>query len=169
MVRVVTDAPDSARTLVAAAFGDDFGEDDWQHALGGVHVVLERDGLLLAHAAVVPRELHVAGVPLLAGYLEAVAVERGHQRQGLGSRVLEEVSRVVRDDFELGALSTGAHRFYERAGWERWQGPTYVRTAAGEVRTPEEDDAVMVLRCRPTSRLDLTAPISCPAREGDDW
>ena len=60
--------------------------------------------------------------------------------------------------------------FYERLGWERWQGPTYVRTAVGELhRTEEDDDGVMVLRTGPTADLDLTGPLACEERPGDDW
>jgi aminoglycoside 2'-N-acetyltransferase I len=75
---------------------------------------------------------------------------------------MAEVGTIVRREFELGALSTGAHRFYERLGWQRWRGPTFV----GDVRSDEEDDGVMVLAVTP---VDLGAPISCDPRRGDDW
>jgi len=42
------------RRLLAAAFAGhedgDFTEDDWQHSIGGVHVVLELDGSIAGHA-----------------------------------------------------------------------------------------------------------------------
>ena len=70
----------------------------------------------------------------------------------------------------LGALSTGAHAFYGRLGWERWRGPTYVRTSGGAIeRTEDEDDGVMVLRFGPSADLDLTLPICCEDRPGDAW
>jgi aminoglycoside 2'-N-acetyltransferase I len=75
----------------------------------------------------------------------------------------------VRESFELGGLSTAHHHFYERLGWERWQGPTYVRDGDDVIRTEEEDDGVMVLRFGPSATIDLTAPITCEARPGDDW
>ncbi|MEA2519361.1 MAG: aminoglycoside 2-N-acetyltransferase, partial [Chloroflexota bacterium] len=57
----------SIRAMMTAAFGDDederFDEADWQHALGGTHVVLDVDGEIVAHAAVVERRLHFAGRP----------------------------------------------------------------------------------------------------------
>jgi hypothetical protein len=62
-----------------------------------------------------------------------------------------------------------ADRFYERLGWERWQGPTFVRRGEALVRTEEEDDGIMVLRPGPGVRIDLRASISCEARAGDDW
>jgi hypothetical protein len=62
-----------------------------------------------------------------------------------------------------------SHGVYERLGWERWRGPTYVRRGADLVRTEDEDDGVMVLRFGPSAGLDLTAPIACTERGGDDW
>ena len=64
----------SIRALLDAAFHGDFSDDDWAHALGGTHAILEFDGTLAAHAAVVPRVLDVGTQPVRAGYVEAVAV-----------------------------------------------------------------------------------------------
>jgi hypothetical protein len=75
----------------------------------------------------------------------------------------------VRRDFEMGALATGEHDFYARLGWEPWRGFTYVRRGDELRRSPEEDDAIMVLRFGSSADVDLTAAIACPARRGDDW
>lgn len=75
----------------------------------------------------------------------------------------------MRREHEMGGLSTGRHAFYERLGWERWQGPTFVRDGNDVIRTEDEDDGVMVLRSGPSAKIDLTASISCDARPGDDW
>lgn len=77
--------------------------------------------------------------------------------------VMSEASALVRTRFDLGALSTGRHRFYERLAWERWHGPTFVRREHDVVRTKEEDDGVMVLRFGPSRDIDLGATISCEA------
>jgi aminoglycoside 2'-N-acetyltransferase I len=126
-------------------------------------------GAVVSHAAVVPRELHVDGRPVAAGYVEAVATAPARQGQGLGTRAMVEVDRLLRRHHELGALSTGAHAFYERLGWERWRGPTFVRAVDDLVRTPDEDDGIMVLRFGRSTTLDLGAALSCEARIGDDW
>lgn len=166
-VSVRREPPLSLRALLVEAFDGSFSEDDWEHALGGWHVLLEESGVLVAHAAVVPRELQVGGISLHTGYVEGVAaVPRG---AGFGSSVMAEATEIVRREFELGALSTSAHGFYERLGWERWHGPTFVRDGAELVPTPGEDDGVMVLRVGPSAELDLAMPISCDARAGDDW
>ena len=102
--------------------------------------------------------------------MEAVATAPDRQGEGHGSLAVGRVTELVRARFELGALGTGRWSFYERLGWERWEGPTYVRTAGGAlVRTEEDDDGVMVLRTGPSLDLDLTGPLACEERPGDDW
>lgn len=160
------------REVLEAAFANGeagFSDDDWRHAVGGIHFVLDLDGEIVAHASVVERVLHVGGRPLRTGYVEAVTAAPAHQRKGLGAQVMREVTAHIRDRFELGALGTGSHRFYERLGWLTWQGPTSVRAATGQRRTPEEDGYVMVLPTPSSPRLDPSAPISCDWREGDVW
>ena len=161
------------RRLLEAAFGSDeedrFTEDDWQHALGGMHFLVEAEGTIVAHAAVVERDLHAGGRPLRTGYVEAVATVPGRQRTGLGSMVMREVASYIEERFELGALATGSHHFYERLGWQTWRGPTSVRTADGPRRTPEEDGYVLVRGTRSSPALDLDDPITCEWRPGDVW
>jgi len=161
------------RAILTAAFEHDehggFTEDDWQHALGGTHFLVEEDGHIVGHASVVERELQVAGRPLRTGYVEAVAIEPSRQRAGLGSRVMAVAAALIDEHFELGALGTGTQPFYEALGWEIWQGPTSVRTDRGEQPTPDEDGYILVLRTRSSPPLRLTDPISCEWRPGDVW
>jgi aminoglycoside 2'-N-acetyltransferase I len=159
----------SLRALLDDAFADGFSEDDWAHTLGGTHVVALDGDDVVAHAAVVTRDLDIGERRWRAGYVEGVATARSRQRSGLGTAVMDEARRVVQAGFELGALSTSVHPFYERLGWERWQGPSSVRRSTGTVRTPHEDDGIMVLRFGPSATVDLTAPITCESRRGDDW
>jgi aminoglycoside 2'-N-acetyltransferase I len=156
------------RSLLMDAFDGDFSDDDWHHTLGGWHVVAT-DGALLAHAAVVARDLEVDGRPFRAGYVEGVATTPLRQGEGLGAMVMHRVGQLLAAEFELGALSTERHGFYQRLGWERWQGPTFVRHGTDMVRSADEHDGIMVLRFDTTSTLDLTLPISCETRSGDDW
>jgi aminoglycoside 2'-N-acetyltransferase I len=161
------------RDMLLTAFGEDdeerFGDDDWDHALGGVHFVLDLDSEIVAHAAVVERELHVDGRPLRTAYVEAVATAANRQRAGFGTLVMTDVTAYIGERFELGALGTGLHGFYERLGWRTWAGPTSVRTSEGTRRTPGEDGYLLVLSTPLSPRLDVTAPISCDWRAGDVW
>ncbi|MEP6759877.1 MAG: GNAT family N-acetyltransferase [Sporichthyaceae bacterium] len=157
------------RQLLIDAFEGDFSDDDWQHTVGGWHVIGSEGGAVVSHAAVVPRTIGVGDVVFAAGYVEAVATTPHRQRQGLGSQVMAEGAVVIRREFDLGVLSTSRADFYRQMGWQRWQGPTFVRDGAQLVRTEDEDDGIMVLRFGPSQAIDLEAPISCDARSGDDW
>jgi aminoglycoside 2'-N-acetyltransferase I len=158
------------RALLDAAFAGEFTPEDWAHALGGWHALVRDGDTVVAHAAVVPRALEVSGAPFAAGYVEGVATAPHRQDEGFGSRAMRALEPVLRREFAFGALSTGEHGFYERLGWERWRGPTFVRQPTGDVvRTEDEDDGIMVLRYGPSAEVDLEASLTCPARDGDDW
>lgn len=157
------------RALLDQAFDGEFSDDDWDHALGGWHVVVTEDGDLVSHAAVVPRIIEFGARPLRSGYVEAVATMLGRQRSGYGSLATAEATKLVRREFDVGVLSTSRHGFYERMGWERWQGPTFVRRGDQRVRTEGEDDGIMVLRFGLSLNLRLTDQIVCESRSGDDW
>jgi aminoglycoside 2'-N-acetyltransferase I len=168
-------APDeiaAIRSLLWSAFASDedgFAEDDWRHALGGTHFVLELESEIIGHAAVVERTLIVGGRRLRAVYVEAVAILPARQAEGWGSLLMERVTEHVRRQFELGALGTGRHHFYERLGWRTWQGQTWVQTAGGLRRTQDDDGYVLVLVTPSTPELDPAAPIVCEWRPGDVW
>lgn len=160
------------RDLFDAAWASDsdrFTDEDWDHAVGGIHFILDEGGAIAAHASVVERELHTSRYRLATGYVEAVATWPTRQRQGHGSALIRVVNEYIDQAFQLGALGTGRYAFYERLGWVVWKGPTFVRTDSGLIRTEEEDGNVLV-RLTPTSpELDLSAPISCDWRAGDVW
>ena len=164
------------RSLLWSAFADDadaaddgFTEDDWQHALGGLHFILDLDGSAVGHASVVERRLEVAGRALRTGYVEAVAIEPSRQRRGLGTILMRAVNDHILANFEIGALGTGSHAFYERLGWQTWHGPSSVRTPNGLQPTSAEDGNILVLPTPSSPALRLTDPISCEWRPGDVW
>ena len=154
--------------LWAAAF-DDFGPTDAAHAYGGLHVLVRDGAEVLAHASVVPRTLRIGGVPRTAGYVEGVAVAPERQGRGLGAVVMTALHEQLPGRFEVAMLSTGEHGFYARLGWERWRGPSYVARDGAAVRTPEDDDSLMVLLLPGSPALDLAAPVMCHDRPGDPW
>jgi aminoglycoside 2'-N-acetyltransferase I len=159
----------SLRASLTEAFDYDFPDEDWDHCLGGIHVVV-RDGRdFISHAAVVERGLVAGDRPVRTGYVDGVATRPREQGQGHGSRVMQAVAGIVRAGYELGALGTGRQGFYAQLGWELWQGPTSVITPGGPERTPGEDGAIMVLRTPATATLDLFATLMCDWRAGDVW
>ncbi|MET7395217.1 GNAT family N-acetyltransferase [Dactylosporangium sp. NPDC005572] len=157
------------RELLETAFDGEFGEDDLEHALGGLHVLVEEHGLLVGHGAVVQRRLLHQGRALRAGYVEAVAAHP--RRHGYGARVMHEVERIVRGAYMIGALSAseGAGEFYRRRGWVRWEGPTAVLAPGGLTRTPDDDDSTYVLPVEAGTGIDVTQLIACDWRDGDVW
>jgi aminoglycoside 2'-N-acetyltransferase I len=156
------------RDLMGLAF-DDFDDLDWQHALGGRHVMVTVDGRPVSHAALVERPIDIAGRRFRAGYVEAVATAPAARGRGAAAAVMHRIGELVRRDFDLGVLCTGLDGFYERFGWERWSGPTAVRLSASVEPTPAEDGLIFVLRHGPSAGVDLISPISCDERTGDDW
>jgi aminoglycoside 2'-N-acetyltransferase I len=164
------DLLDEIRRLLDAAFAGQLTDEDWEHTIGGRHIVVQAgdaDGEIVAHAAVVPRILEAGGRFFRTGYVEGVAT--APKRQGFGTLAMTEAGELIRRDFEIGALGTDAHEFYERLGWEHWRGPTYVRRGSGVTRSKADDDGVMVLRFGPSRAVELTTAISCEERPGDDW
>lgn len=166
---VPADVLTEVRSFVYDAFDGRFSDDDWEHSAGGWRVVLFDDEVPASHAAVVPRALRIGQHEFRAGYVEAVATSRRAQHQGHGSAVLRRITSLVREEFELGGLSTGVPGFYQQFGWEPMRGPSYVLHGETLIRTPDEDDGLMVLRFGPSADADLTTAIVCTSRTGDDW
>jgi aminoglycoside 2'-N-acetyltransferase I len=164
-----SDLLEAVRLFVVEAFDGRFSAEDWEHTAGGWRVIAFNGDEPVAHAALVPRPLRVGGRAFHAGYVEGVATRAGQQGQGLGAAVMTEISDLVRMNFELGGLSTGRRSFYQRLGWESWRGPSYVEHEGDLIRTPDEDDGLMVLRFGPSADVELDAPIVCQRRSGDDW
>lgn len=163
---------EAVRRLVFEAFGGRFDVHDWEHTLGGVHVLAEEGGEVVAHGAVVPRVLVAGGRELRAGYVEGVATRGDRRGRGLATLVMREVGRVVEEEgYELGALADGSRipGFYQRLGWETWRGPTFVAAPEGPVRTAEDDGGILVLRTPASPDLDLGDPLVCDWRAGDVW
>ena len=166
-------ASEPVRGLLDRAFDGAFAETDWRNSLGGRHWLVFDEGTterrMIAHAAVVCRRLTIDDRPIRTGYVEAVATDKAWQGQGIGTRVMRAAAERIEADYELGGLCTGEHRFYERLGWSRWQGPTFVARDGMWRRTPEEDDAVMILYTPSSPEIDRSRPIACDWRPGDVW
>jgi aminoglycoside 2'-N-acetyltransferase I len=159
----------SAHQLLIDAFEGDYTEDDWEHALGGMHALICYHGALIAHAAVVLRRLLYRGSPLRTGYVEGIAVREDWRGQGLGTALMDGVEQVIRGAYQLGALSPSemAREMCLARGWTQWKGPTSVLAPGGLNRTPEDDGAVFVLPV--DVKVDPTADLVCDWRSGDVW
>src|SRR5919206_1915469 len=95
----------AARALLYEVFAGDMEDQDWEHALGGVHALAFDDGELVGHASVVQRRLLHRGRALRAGYVEGVAVRADRRRRGHGAALMAALERVIRGAYDVGALS----------------------------------------------------------------
>lgn len=159
-----------ARWLLEIVFDGDFGDDDWEHSLGGVHVVARDGTAVVGHAAVVQRRLLTGGRALRTGYVEGVGVHPDVQRRGIGGVMMAAVERIIGAAYDLGALgaSDEGMALYTGRGWQPWKGTLSALTPAGVVATPDEEGAVLVLTGDPLG-LDLGAELTCDWRDGDVW
>jgi aminoglycoside 2'-N-acetyltransferase I len=160
---------EAARLLLLDVFEDDWTDDDWDHALGGMHVLLWERDELIGHASVVQRRLLHGGRALRTGYVEGVAIRGDRQRRGHGSDLMSAVERIIQAAYVLGALSSSeeARGLYRARGWKLWQGPSFRLTPSGIQRSAEEDGGLYVLAV--TATLDLAGEITCDWRDGETW
>src|SRR4051795_5488241 len=142
---------ESAWLLVRAAFSPGgFTEQDWEHALGGMHALVHDEETLVAHGSVVQRRFLHGGRTWRVGDVEAVAVAARARRRGHGSAVMGALEDVIRRAYEFGALSAtdDGVPLYRSHGWQPWRGPVSALAPSGLLRTPDEDGAVYVLSLR---------------------
>jgi aminoglycoside 2'-N-acetyltransferase I len=162
--------PSALRDLLDRAFEGRISEEDWEHALGGVHfLLLDDDGSLISHASVVARHLETRERMWRTGFVEAVATRPDVQERGHGTTVMRAVNAHIAESYELGALSTGENAFYERLGWQTWRGDVGVRTERGAELMPSEKGCAMVLLTDASAGVDPTGLITCEWRPGDVW
>src|SRR4030095_3498229 len=168
-----TDAPPSLlqdfRALLDGAFESNFPDDDWAHALGGTHVWIDGADGVVRRGALVERTLVCSGQGVRVGYVEAIATAPEYRRRGYASEVLRRINDLIRDQYALGALSTGTHTFYARLRWERWRGPPFCNGPRGLERTPDDDGGILILRTPRSPELDLDGDIVADWRAGDVW
>ncbi|HEX9537850.1 MAG TPA: GNAT family N-acetyltransferase [Streptosporangiaceae bacterium] len=159
---------EAARALLYEVF-DDMAEDDWEHALGGVHALVQEGTEVIGHASLIQRRLLHGGRALRTGYVEGVGVREDRRGRGHGATMMDALERVIRGAYDLGALGATdeAAGFYASRGWKLWQGPTSALTPTGIERTEDADGAVFVFAM--TVPLDVSAELTCDWRDGDVW
>jgi aminoglycoside 2'-N-acetyltransferase I len=158
----------AARALLDDVF-DDMTDQDFEHALGGVHALVWEGAELIGHASVIQRRLLTRGRALRTGYVEGVGVRADRRGRGHGAAMMDALERVVRRAYQLGALGAtdeGA-AFYAARGWQLWRGPLSALTPAGLRRTGDEDGCIYVLPV--AVPLDLSSELTCDWRDGDVW
>ncbi|MFE9775964.1 aminoglycoside 2'-N-acetyltransferase [Streptomyces sp. NPDC005931] len=159
---------DAVRALLVAAFEGDFGDEDWEHGLGGMHVLVHDPAGLAAHGAVVMRRVRHGKRWLRVGYVEAVAVRADVRRTGLGGRVMEELERIVDRAYDAGMLSASddGALLYAARGWQSWGGRVCALGPQGVVHLPDEEGSTYV-RPALAGPLDAAGELLFDWRDGD--
>ncbi|MER5474643.1 GNAT family N-acetyltransferase [Streptomyces sp. NPDC002935] len=160
----------AARSLLEDAFDGDFRDEDWDHGLGGMHVLVHDGRGLAAHGSVIQRRVLHRGRSLRVGYVEAVGVRADVRRTGLGGRVMAELERIVEGAYGLGALSASEEgaALYAARGWQLWPGHVCVLAPDGGVRRlPDEEGTTFVRPGAAPGPLDPAYGLIFDWREGD--
>ncbi|TQK51644.1 aminoglycoside 2'-N-acetyltransferase I [Streptomyces sp. SLBN-118] len=157
------------RALLTDAFAGTFGDEDWDHSLGGIHALVHEDGELVAHGSVIQRRVIHRGRSLRIGYIEAVAVRADRRRRGLGGLVVETLERVIDGAYALGALSASddGAGLYRARGWQLWPGRIEALGPGGAVRLPDEEDSTYVRPAAARPLPDPSAALLFDWRDGD--
>ncbi|MFF8917061.1 GNAT family N-acetyltransferase [Streptomyces sp. NPDC015032] len=157
------------RTLLDTAFEGDFGDDDWDHALGGVHAYVRDGSGFLAHGSVVQRRVVHEGRSYRIGYVEAVAVRADRRREGLGGRVMAALEQVIDGAYAFGALSASAEgaAMYTGRGWQVWPGRIAVQGAHGVERLPDEEGGTYVRGAAGRAPMPTSGTLIFDWRDGD--
>ncbi|MFD3537114.1 GNAT family N-acetyltransferase [Streptomyces sp. NPDC058664] len=159
----------SVREMLETAFDGHFGDEDWDHTLGGVHAWIEDGRGVAAHGAVIIRRALHRGRSYRVGYVEGVAVRADLRRRGLGGLVMAELERVIDGAYAFGALSASddGDALYRARGWRLWSGRIEALGPEGIVRLPEEEGSVFVRSAAGRSLPGPAAPLVFDWRDGD--
>lgn len=165
--RLSTQELATLRAFLVDSFGPGYDEDAWSHCLGGTHFMLTLDDELISHAAVIKRNMWMAGRAMTSAYVESVATNPSHRRKLFGTSVVATASAWLLMHYELGVLATSELAFYGRLGWRSWQGPTFAEHATGKLKV-DPRGSVMVLSTD-LLEADLGGELVTTWRSGDVW
>ncbi|MFF8608218.1 GNAT family N-acetyltransferase [Streptomyces sp. NPDC015346] len=159
----------AVREMLDAAFGGGFSDEDWDHALGGIHAWIEDDRGIAAHGSVIMRRALHRGRSYRVGYVEGVGVRADRRREGLAGQLMAELERVIDGAYAFGALSASddGATLYAARGWRVWQGRIEVLGPEGPVRLPEEEGSTFLKPAGGRDLPDPAAPLAFDWRDGD--
>ena len=156
------------RDMLEETFGPRYDQVAWEHCLGGTHFLLRYQGQLVSHVSLVRRLFEQDGRPIEGVYGESMATVPALQGKGLGSILAAMATADVLLHYELGAFAASKYHFYERLGWRKWAGKTFVVTDSGRRPAAPDRGAVMAL-LPPGTVIDPERDLTTDWRPGDIW
>ncbi len=156
-------------TLLYQSFDYDFSRDDFQHALGGMHILAYDQKHVVGHVSIVQRNMALGHHPVTVGYVEAMAVLESYRRQGIGRQLMQETNKIIENCYQLGLLSASEEGFplYQSAGWHVWEGKLYELKQGSYIHSIDEEGGV--LGWTKDKTIDFSQPLYCDFRSGDQW
>ncbi|MFF7732353.1 MULTISPECIES: GNAT family N-acetyltransferase [unclassified Streptomyces] len=145
-----------------------YSQTSWEHCLGGLHYLLRYRGELVCHGALVQRYFRQGTRELNGVYGESMATIPKLRHRGLGSVVVAMATAEIRLHYDIGVFAASKYAFYERQGWQKWRGPTFVDD--GPVTRPKAPDrGAVMFRLPANSTIDPDADLTTDMRSGDIW
>jgi aminoglycoside 2'-N-acetyltransferase I len=131
------------------------------------HVLAYAGDRLVSHALWLDRRIRVGDGPwFTVAYIEGVATHPDHRRRGYGEAVMRRLQEGIAD-YPLGVLSPAVEPWYQKLGWERWQGRLWIDKHGEMEETLGE--TVLIYRMPRTESLDLTLPLAAEWRPFELW
>jgi aminoglycoside 2'-N-acetyltransferase I len=160
---------DELKAMLKAVFGTErYTDESWEHCLGGIHYLLRYGDRLVAHGALVPRYLRQGGRVLRGVYGESMATLNDWRNFGFGSAIVAMATAEIRRNYDIGVFAASRYGFYQRLGWDKWRGPTFVETEHG-IEPKGPDRGAVMFRLPDHSTVDPDADLTTISRSGDDW
>lgn len=156
------------RSMLEETFGSRYDDVTWEHCLGGRHYLLRYQGRLVSHVSLVPRLFEQGDRSINGVYGESMATIPQLQGKGIGTIPAAVATADIRLNYELGAFSASKYHFYERLGWRKWAGQTFVLTKSGRRPAAPDRGAVMALLPEGTT-IDPYLDLTTDWRAGDIW
>ncbi|MET9374242.1 GNAT family N-acetyltransferase [Streptomyces sp. NPDC002992] len=159
----------ATRRMLDAAFDGEFADEDWDHALGGIHAWIEDEHGIAAHGSVIMRRVLHNGRSHRVGYVEGVGVRADRRRQGLAGLVMAELERVIDGAYAFGALSASDEgaALYRARGWETWKGRIEALSPEGILHLPEEEGSTFLRSAAGRPLPDPAVALVFDWRDGD--
>lgn len=155
--------------MLYQGFDHDFTRDDFQHALGGMHVLAYDHQQIIGHVSIVQRNMAIGDKPITVGYVEAMAVLENYRRQGIGKQLMLATNKIIDDCYQLGLLcaSDEGVSLYQSVGWRVWNGSLYELNQGHYIHSIDEEGGIM--GWSNNQSIDFTQPLYCDFRSGDQW